>query len=303
MIVNEANIELAFKGFKTRYTDAFTAAPVFWDRIAMTIQSGSRDETYGWLGQFPQMREWLGGERVVKALEAHGFTIANRKYEATVGIKREDFADDNLGVYAPVISEMGHRARQHPEELIFKLLSQGTTTVCYDGQNFFDTDHPAVDEDGAEILVSNVDLTGDPGSPFWYLMDTSRAIKPMIWQEREAYDFQYLMDRNDTRVFMTDQYLYGVRARVNAGFGLWQLAYASNASLTADNYAKARSALSKMRGDQGRIMGIRPTTLVVPFDLEADGQQIVNATLNTGGGSNPWAGTAELIVTPYLDTV
>ena len=32
---------------------------------------------------------------------------------------------------------------------------------------------------------------------------------------------------------MTDEHVYGVRARVNAGLGLWQMAYASKAPLTA----------------------------------------------------------------------
>ena len=39
---------------------------------------------------------------------------------------------------------------------------------------------------------------------------------------------------------MTDEHVYGVRARVNGGLGLWQMAYASKAPLTAVNYAAAR---------------------------------------------------------------
>jgi micrococcal nuclease len=33
---------------------------------------------------------------------------------------------------------------------------------------------------------------------------------------------------------MSEEYRYGVRARCNAGFGLWQLAYASKAELNAE---------------------------------------------------------------------
>lgn len=56
----------------------------------MTVPSSAREETYGWLGQFPQMREWLAGSRVLKDLQAHSFTITNRKFESTANIKRED---------------------------------------------------------------------------------------------------------------------------------------------------------------------------------------------------------------------
>lgn len=297
MILNEQAVELAFKGFKTLYTDAYSAAPVFYDKVAMTVPSSARNEAYGWLGQFPQLREWLDGEREVKDLTAHGFTIENRKFESTIGIKREDFADDRLGIFKPMVSEMGHRARQHPDELIFAMLADGFTTECYDGQYFFDTDHPTKDAAGNVISVSNMaDGAGQP----WFLMDTTRPIKPIIWQEREKYEFTRVNNHNDDAVFMTDEYKMGIRARVNAGFGLWQFAFGSKQELTAANYAAARAAMMKLRGNEGRIMGITPSTLVVGPDLEEAAAKIVNSEVNDGGGSNPWKGTAELIVTPYL---
>lgn len=96
---------------------------------------------------------------------------------------------------------MGHRARQHPEELIFNLLSQGFTSLCHDGQNFFDTDHPAIDAAGAPMLVS--DMQDGTDAP-WSLMDTSRAVRPIVWQERESCDLQSLMNKDDTRVCRSD---------------------------------------------------------------------------------------------------
>ncbi|WP_112312697.1 Mu-like prophage major head subunit gpT family protein [Pseudogemmobacter bohemicus] len=50
MLVNRESLDLAFKGFKTVYSDACLAAPSHFDKIAMTVPSSSRDETYGWLG-------------------------------------------------------------------------------------------------------------------------------------------------------------------------------------------------------------------------------------------------------------
>jgi len=304
MIVNESLISAAFTAFKAVYTDAYTKAPVAWDRIAMTVPSSAREETYGWLGQFPQLREWVSGERELKALEAFGFTIVNRRFEATVSITRSDFADDRVGIFKPMFSEMGHNARQHPDELVFGLLNTGFSTTCYDGQNFFDTDHPVPDPAGPVTigertfrLVSNMQAgTG----PAWFLFDTSRAVRSIIWQEREKYEFQTINASSDTRVFMTDEYLYGIRARANVGFGLWQLAFGSKAPLTAANYAAARAAMSTIKGDKGRILGIRPNVLVVPPTLEEAALKLLNAATNDGGASNPWKGTAEVIVSPWL---
>ncbi len=270
----------------------------------MTVSSSGRGETYGWLGQFAQLREWVSGERELKALEAFGFAIENRRFESTVSITRSDFADDRLGVFKPMFAEMGHTARQHPDELIFGLLAAGFTSPCYDGQNFFDIEHPVPDAAGSVLregrrfrLVSNMQAGTDPA---WFLFDTSRAVKSIIWQEREKYEFQTIKRLDDTRVFMTDEYLYGVRARANAGFGLWQLAFGSRAPLTAANYAAARASMSSIKGDQGRVLGIRPNVLVVPPALEASALTLLNTDTNDGGGSNPWKGTAEVIVAPWL---
>ena len=297
MIINAQALDLAFRGFKTVYNDAASKALTHHDKVAMRVPSSARDETYGWLGQFPQLREWLDGDRVVKSLQAHGFTIENRKFESTVGVKREDFADDRLGVFKPMFAEMGHLSALHPEELIFGLLKTGFTEICFDGQYYFDIDHPAKDAAGADVTVSNL---ADGAEPAWYLLDTSRAVRPLVWQEREAYDFQQVTAPTDAQVFMTDQYLYGVRARVNAGFGLWQMAYASKVTLNAGNYAAARAAMQEMRGDSGRILGIKPTVMVVPPALEDAALHVLNTETDDGGGSNPWKGTAELIVTPFV---
>ena len=296
MIVNAQNLDLVYRGFKSVYTDAYLAAPVHWDKIAMTVGSEGSSESYGWLGMFPQLREWIG-PRVVNGLKAHGFTIQNRKFESTLGIPRDSLSDDKIGVFKPAFSERGQLARTHSEELIFALLAAGFDTACFDGQNDFDTDHPVTGSDGATTTVSNF---GGGSGTGWYLLDTSRGVKPIIWQEREKYAFTALTRPEDQNVFINDEYLYGVRARVNAGFGLWQLAYGSKDRLNADNYATARAAMMGYKSSEGRIPGVNPTTLVVPPSLEDAALHLLNTETLDGGGSNPYKGTAELIVTPYL---
>ena len=296
MIVNGQTLDLAFKGFKTVVTDAMLQAPAFGKDIAMTVPSVSRDETYGWLGSFPAMREWLG-PRNVKNLVANGFTIQNRKFESTLEINRDDIADDRLGVFKPMFAEMVQAAVRHPEALVFGLLASRFATNCHDGQFFFDTDHPVTDADGNVVQVSN---TGGGAGTAWYLLDTSRAVRPIIWQEREKYEFQQITKEESEYVFMLDRYLYGIRARVNAGFGLWQLAYGSKQTLNSASYAAARAAMMGFTADGGRKLGVTPTVLVVPPSLEEAGLNLLNTEYGAAGASNPWKGTAKLIVTPYL---
>lgn len=296
MIINQANLDLVFAGIKTVFNNAFDGAPTAFEKVAMTVTSSTREETYPWLGQFPMIREWIG-DRHVKGLEAHSFAIKNKKFESTVEIERDDISDDRYGVYTPFISEMGRTARQHPDTLIFNLLAAGETELGYDGQFFFDTDHRTINETGAEVSVSNKQAGGTDA---WYLLDTTKMVRPLIWQVRETYDFQAITRPNDEHVFLTDKYLYGVRARVNAGFGLWQLAYKSNAALDAANYEAARQFMMALRGDQGQLLGIVPDMLVIPPALEGAAKRLIVAATGAAGASNEWAGSAELVMTPYL---
>lgn len=117
MIVNAQVLDPAFKGFKTVVSDPMMQAPAHAKDIAMTVPSVSRDETYGWLGCFPAIREWLG-PRNVRTLVANGFTFQNRKFESTLEITRADISDDRLGIFKPMFAEMGQAVVRHAGETV-----------------------------------------------------------------------------------------------------------------------------------------------------------------------------------------
>ena len=60
----------------------------------------------------------------------------------------------------------------------------------------------------------------------WFLLDTKRAVKPIILQERGAPVISAL-EANSEIGFMRDQYAYGVKWRGTVGYGLPQTAYYS----------------------------------------------------------------------------
>ena len=141
----------------------------------------------------------------------------------------------------------------------------------------------------------------------WYLLDTRRAIKPLIYQERLPFRFTSLSKEDDDNVFWKDRYIYGARGRAAAGFGLWQLAYASKAELTLDNFVAARDAMIAIQGEGGRKLGIRPTHLLVPRSLEGIARRTVKSgtrVIDDGGTKlavdNEWKDTVELIVSDWL---
>lgn len=300
MIITPNALRALYTGFRLEFQKAMEDTPTDWQRIATEVKSTNASNTYGWLGQFPTFREWIG-DRVLRDMAAHAYTLRNRKFESSITVLRDHIEDDDLGAYSPLFNEMGRAAKSHPDELVFSLLAAGTKELCYDGQNFFDTDHPVyanTDGTGDAVSVANFDPGPDGNSnPTWYLMDVSRALKPLIFQKRRNYDMRAMVDKDDEVVFMRDEYRYGVDARVEAGFGFWQFAYASKQPLTADSYSKARAAMKDFKADGGRPLGIRPGLLVVPSQLEGAARKIVVKDADAG---NEWAGTAEVLCPSWL---
>lgn len=298
-IITPALISSLRTGYSKSFQDALAATPTDWAKIATKVPSSNTSNTYGWLGQFPKLREWVG-DRVIKDMAASGYQITNKLFEGTVGVKRTDIEDDNVGIYTPLFAEMGRAAAAHPDELVFGLLAAGETTLCYDGQNFFDTDHPVypnVDGTGTATTVSN--LQSGTGSP-WYLLDCSRALKPLIFQERTTPELETLTSTQDEAVFMRDEYRYGIRYRCNAGFGFWQLAYKSKATLDAANFNAAMAAMMAVKADGGRPLGVKPTHLLVGPTLRAAALGLIEAQTINGGESNPNYKAVEVIVSPWL---
>lgn len=296
MIINSANLRALFNGFSTAYQGGFDGVPPSYGDVAMVVPSSTKQQEYGWLGQMPRVREWIG-DRTIQNLNLYNYTIRNRPFELTIGVDRDDLEDDNLGIYAPMFAEMGRAAASFPDELVWPLLNAGFVTPCYDKQPFFDTDHPVLDAAGRTVSVSN--KSPGAGVP-WFLVDDTRMVKPIVWQNRKPFNFVRMDQDNDEVVFARKEYRYGVDSRCNAGYGFWQLAYGSQLPLTTDNYAAARDAMIAMKGDHGRPLGLRPTKLFVPPALEPQARQVLLAEYNTDRSSNIWRNTAVPMVQPWL---
>ncbi|WP_449543645.1 Mu-like prophage major head subunit gpT family protein [Enterobacter ludwigii] len=297
MIVNRESVKLVFVNLNTTFQNALKASPGQYTEIAMTVPSTTKTEDYGWIGDVPGMREW-SGDKDVKSLSAHNYTITNKSYEATIAVSRDDLEDDITGKYAQSASNFGAAAAAWPDKLVFNLVNNGFTTKCYDGQYFFDADHlvngqsvsnvstaPLSVATQAEAMAgygaartAMMSITNEEGDPLdispnvllvhpalqdvantlmtterledgkpnlykgtakvvvsariknpksWFLLDTTKPVKPFIFQQRKAPVFVSQTDLNSDDVFMRAEFKFGVESRGNAGFAFWQLAFAS----------------------------------------------------------------------------
>jgi phage major head subunit gpT-like protein len=298
MIINRENLNIAFTGFKAAFQRGVSLGPgALYTEIATVIPSSTSEEKYAWLGQMPRMREWLG-DRVVQNIAQHDYAIKNKSYETTVGVDRDHIEDDQYGIYAPLMEEMGRSVRMFPDELVFGLIVNGFTTQCYDGQNFFDTDHPVLDAAGNEQSVTNVQAgTGAP----WFLLDLSRALKPIIYQRRKEFEFVSKDDpRTSDDVFNRKEYVYGTDGRCNVGFGFWQFSFGSKQPFNKDNLRAARTAMMSLKGDYGRPLGIVPNVLLVGPSNGNAARDVLLAERDTNGATNTDRNLVRIIETPWL---
>jgi len=296
MIINPSSLALLKQAFNAAFKDAFGSVTPLWDKIAMSVPSSTSEEVYGWLGANTKFREWVG-ERVYQNLKTHGYTIKNKTFESTVAVPRESIEDDQYGVYKPLMAQMGQDAKLHPDELLFGLIALGISTTCYDGQYFFDTDHP-VGAQGSEVSVSNYTSAG--GNNAWYLLDTSKILKPFIVQKRRDYAFIAKTNLADENVFQKNEFVFGADGRLNVGFGLWQQAYCSKASLDEAGYGAARVAMMNFKSDAGKPLGIMPDLLLVGPSNEAAALKMVTAEKQANGADNIYRNTAKVVTCPWL---
>lgn len=296
MDITPSTMRGLYTGLSTAFNARLASTATFYSSVAMTVPSITASNEYPRMDDLPGIREWVG-DRVVHDLSMQTYLIRNKEFENTIGVRLSQVEDDQIGFLAPMAQQLGQDAAEFPDQLVFPLLNKGETTKCYDGQYFFDPDHPGFDAEGKEKSVSNFAAGSGPA---WYLVDDSRVIKPIIYQSRKAFQLVRKDQATDDTVFLSGRAVYGVDGRCNAGYGLWQLIYKSKKPLTADNYAEARAAMTSIRKRNGQVISITPKKLLVPPSLESAALKITNAENGTGGESNVWKGTAETVVIPLL---
>ena len=213
MKVTTAALDALRVGYNANFQSGLAMTTAMSAMIATEIASSTKEERFGWIGKMPNVREWIG-DRVIQNISEFDYTIKNKDFELTIGVSRNDIEDDTLSTYGPLFTEMGQATVGHKEQLIWGLLKAGFATNCWDGQYFFDTDHPVLDANGVLTTYANTD--GGAGTP-WFLISSKRSLKPIIFTNRKPWTFVSKDNVTDDNVFMKKEFLYGTDARYNVG--------------------------------------------------------------------------------------
>lgn len=296
MIINAHNIASLGKTYNAAFQDGFGQVAPQWSTYASLVQSMTEAELYAFLLDFPGMREWVG-DRVVRQMKIGNYTVFNKLFEATESVPEQKIKDDLYGVYGLRFKLMGEAVARHPDEIVSELMASAASESCADGQNFLDTDHPVL-ESGIETSKSNYDATG--GGPLWMLLDTSRVLKPFIYQQREKVQWTALDKPDSPNVFNRNEYLYGAKCRDAAAFGFWQMAYGSLNTLNATNVDTYVRAMRSLKSDHGKPLNVSPTICVVGPSNEAAAEELFLKPLVNGGETNRHYNKCKVVVNPYL---
>ncbi|PJG83773.1 Mu-like prophage major head subunit gpT family protein [Caviibacterium pharyngocola] len=302
-IKKSAVLNIITEQFRKEFAAGLETFKPQWQKIAMEISSSTKTNTYGFLGKFPKMREWVGS-RQIQSMQAQGTSITNKTYETTVGISADDIDDDQVGLYRPMVQLAGEAAAELPDDEVFSLLKKGKSTLCYDGQNFFDTDHPVyekVDGTGSNTTQSNLTVGSDNDAPTFYILDVHSVVKPLIWQNRQKPEITPKFDASKSdHVFMENEYLWGVKARGAAGFGFWQLIHrVEKTALTKENVSKIITQMKELKGDGGKVLNIRPNLILVPSALETAAKELFKTKI-INGTTNILENELDILVSPFI---
>ncbi|MGL5667930.1 MAG: Mu-like prophage major head subunit gpT family protein [Shewanella sp.] len=290
-------IEALTIGANAAFVDGLNTVTPQWDKIASKVPSSGSSEFYGWLKDLPGIEEWLTTRQLVE-LGSNGYQIANKTYEASIKIKREDLEDDKIGKYSVLAKAWGRESSLFPDKHSYGLLAAGFTTLCFDGQNYFDTDHPL--ETTPASTYSNVvgDPSTDTGSP-WFLLDNSQILMPIIYQDRRPLALEFIGATSEYAWF-NNMVAQGVDGRAGFGFSFPQIAIGSKAALSEANYDLAKQRLAGMKKTNGTPLGTMATTLVVGPSNESAAHKLIAREFLENGESNIYYNNVEIVVSRYL---
>lgn len=289
MEITFPNLQSINDGITLAYNDQLWAVGTRYQDFTYQATSTGAAEVYPRLNMLPGLREWIG-DRVVNSLSQTTFSIANRMFEETIAVARTDIEDDKYGMLTPIAGEMGANAGRLPDILIAALLKAGHTTICYDGQNFFDLAHPDFTSSGGATTSANY---ASGSSPVWFLFDTGRTLKPVIFQRRRPFQIIPKFSMSDPQVFWNKEFEWGIDGRCNCGYGIWQLGFMSTQAPTVENILAARATMAAYRRPDGSPMGVRGTLIVTgsgnypQVKAIAEDEMIPNTYSNTFSSGNP----------------
>jgi len=148
------------KGMNAMFIEALasvTAEMPIFQNAATYVPSSSDDEDYAWIGEAPQIEEFVD-EVKFYGLTDTSYTLTNKKFAGGLQVKRDDLSDEKTGGIRQRINDLAARAAQHAEKQLVDAIVNGDVSghpdqgggQGYDGVVFFSASHTARASSGTQ---------------------------------------------------------------------------------------------------------------------------------------------------------
>jgi len=171
-----------------------TAVDATWlDQVSSYFRSDQKSEEYPWLGQVPKMRLAVGG-RQATGLSENSIIVVNERYEATLEFDLDDLRREKTDQTRTRIQELADQSILHFTELASDAVLNGASTLSYDGQYHYDTDH-AEGDSGTQSNSITTDISALPA----LVHGTTTAPSPEELQQAVLKSVNQLIGFKDDR--------------------------------------------------------------------------------------------------------
>lgn len=139
MLATKPVIQALMTSFSSIFQGALEGTENYSESLVTSVSSSTATNTYGWMTRIMKMRKWVGPRRL-QNLETEAYVLRNETYENTIAVDVNDIEDDNLGVYNPMMGELGRTSAKWKDQLFTEVL-QANTLPGFDGKPLFAADH------------------------------------------------------------------------------------------------------------------------------------------------------------------
>ncbi len=141
MEITQGNLQSVFTGLKATFAEAVQSTETDQIKQLMEVVPSTTDtEHYPVATLLGDLEEVLD-EVTITNIGRYVKSVPNRTFARIVQVKRNDIADDNIGVYRPGVRQLGRRAALYPLRLAVEALLAGFTDQWIDGQTVFSDNH------------------------------------------------------------------------------------------------------------------------------------------------------------------
>jgi phage major head subunit gpT-like protein len=172
------------------YEEAFKGTSGLATKLATFIPASQKTENYSFISDIPIMREFIE-ERKVRGIKDYGFTIRDRKWEATIGIERDAIEDDATGQIRLRVQTLADSGMAHYDRLLFDVINANGT--AYDGTAFYHANHnnlavaalsaSAIEDGIAAMMDQTTPIEGEPMD----VMPNVLLVPPQIYFDAKRF--------------------------------------------------------------------------------------------------------------------